>query len=99
VKSLLKADPEAPEGIEKTYFSNLKKAIDTIRIVLEANGWPVTVNYSAVYRQLPEKGFYTTVFAVENVRFFRLTITKRMLNPVLTGLGIEEMPRRKRQGI
>ncbi|MFA7473723.1 MAG: hypothetical protein WCY86_12525 [Spirosomataceae bacterium] len=99
VKSLLKADPEAPESIEKTYFSNLKKAVDTIRIVLEANGWPVTVNYSAVYRQLPEKGFYTSVFVVENVRYFRLTITKKILNPALTSLGIEEMPRRKKQGI
>lgn len=96
VESFLQTDPNRPAHVELTYFSNLKKAVDTIRVVLEANGWPVPVNYSAVYRQLPEKGFYTTVFVVENVRYFRLTINKRIINPALTSLGIEEMPRKKR---
>lgn len=99
MKSFLRVDPDVPDVAEKTYFSNLKKAIDTLRMVLEANGWPVTVSYSTVYRQLPEKGFYTTVFIAENVRYFRLTITRRIINPVLTSLGIEEMPRRKKRGI
>lgn len=96
VEPFLQADPGRAITSEITYFSNLKKAVDTIRVVLEANGWPILVNYSAVYRQLPEKGFYTQVFVAENVRYFRLTISKRVINPVLTGLGIEEMPRRKR---
>lgn len=96
VESFLQVDPNKKLAAELTYFSNLKKAVDTIRMVLEANGWPVTVNYTAVYRQLPEKGFFTTVFVVENVRYFRLTIVRRLINPTLTSLGIEEMPRRKR---
>lgn len=96
VEPFLQTDPDVKLLPEVTYFSNLKKAVDTIRVVLEANGWPVTVNYTGVYRQLPEKGFYTTVFIVENVRYFRLTITRRTINPALTSLGIEEMPRRKR---
>jgi hypothetical protein len=96
VEPLLQADPTMKLVPTVTYFSNLKKAIETIRIVLEANGWPVTVNYAAAYRQLPEMGMYSTVFVVENVRYFRLTITRRTINPALTGLGIEEMPRKKR---
>ena len=96
VEPFLQVDPEEDVVAEVTYFSNLKKAVDTIRLVLEANGWPVLVNYSAVYRQLPEKGFYSQVFIAENVRYFRLTISRRIINPVLTSLGIEEMPRRKR---
>ncbi|GAA4446982.1 hypothetical protein GCM10023091_41110 [Ravibacter arvi] len=96
MEPFLSVDPDRPHVAEYTYFSNLKKAVDTIRLVLEANGWPVTVSYSSVYRQIPEKGFFSTVFTVENVRYFRLTISRRMINPVLTGLGIEEMPRRRR---
>ncbi|ODS74514.1 MAG: hypothetical protein ABS46_19615 [Cytophagaceae bacterium SCN 52-12] len=96
VEPFLQVEPGREAAAEITYFSNLKKAVDTIRVVLEANGWPVPVNYSAVYRQLPEKGFYTQVFVAENVRYFRLTISRRVMNPALSSLGIEEMPRRKR---
>ncbi len=96
IDHLLETIPGLGRVPELTYFTNLKKTIDTLRIVLEANGWPVTINYSAVYRHLQLKNSYSSVFVLEHVRYFRLTITKRIINPHLTSLGIEEMPRPRR---
>ncbi|GAA4412465.1 hypothetical protein GCM10023187_39600 [Nibrella viscosa] len=74
------------------YFSNLKKAIETIISHLALNGWPVPINYSAVYRSLKQRGSYHCDFDVAGAKVFRIRITPRTLNPVLTTLGIDEKP-------
>lgn len=97
VELLVRSDPFHTPAPIYTYFSNLKKAIDTIHIVLSTQGWPVTISYSTVYRDLLLRNSYTQQFNVENVRYFQLTITKRIINPHLTTLGIDEMPRPRKQ--
>ena len=74
------------------YFSNLKKAIETIVSHLAMNGWPIKVNYSAVYRSIKQRGTYHCDFDVAGAKVFRVRITPRTLNPVLTTLGIDEKP-------
>lgn len=93
VELLVRSDPFHTPDPTYTYFSNLKRAIDTIHIVLGAQGWPITFSYSSVYRDLQLRNFYKQVFYVENVRYFQLSISKRVINPHLTTLGIDEMPR------
>lgn len=75
-----------------TYFSNLKKTIENISAQLALNGWPLKINYSAVYRSLQAKGKYTCDFDVAGHKVFKITITPHLLNPTLTTLGIDEMP-------
>ena len=75
-----------------TYFSNLKKTIENISSQLALNGWPLKINYSAVYRSLQAKGKYTSDFDVAGHKVFKITITPYTLNPTLTTLGIDEMP-------
>ena len=74
------------------YFSNLKKTIENIAAQLALNGWPVTINYSVVYRSLQAKGKFFQDFDVAKHKMFRLTITPHLLNPKLNTLGIDEMP-------
>lgn len=97
IELLVRSDPFHSPEPSYTYFSNLKRAIDTIHIVLSTQGWPVTISYSSVYRDLQLRNSYTQQFNVENVRYFQLTITKRIINPHLTTLGIDEMPRPRKQ--
>jgi len=78
---------------EVTYFSNLKKTIEMIQVALVTQDWPVTVSYSSAYRGLMLAGFYKKVFEFEGVKYFRVTITRKILNPRLTTLGIDKMPR------
>jgi hypothetical protein len=79
-----------------TYFSNLKKTIEMLQVALVTQGWPVTVSYSSAYRGLVNGGFYKKVFEVEGVKYFRITITRKILNPRLTTLGIDKMPTLKK---
>ena len=74
------------------FFSNLRKAVDAITAELAFNNWPPKVNYTAVYRGIKERDFYTCDFAVAGTRVFRIKITPRTLNPALPRLGIDENP-------
>ncbi len=76
------------------YFSNLNKTVDCLTGVLAINGWPVNVNYTAVYRALLDRGKYIREFDVAGNKVFKVTIAKKILNPPLTLLDIEEMPSR-----
>jgi hypothetical protein len=75
------------------YFSNLKKTIECITAALVLHGWEPTINYTAVYRNLKLRERYQTDFSVQGVLFFRVVITKRVLNPVLPLLAMDERPR------
>ena len=77
------------------YFSNLTKTVECLVGVLAMNGWPVTINYTAVYRSLRTKGKYSREFSVEGNKVFRVLISPKVLNPALTTLDIEEMPYQK----
>ncbi|GAA4456385.1 hypothetical protein GCM10023189_25540 [Nibrella saemangeumensis] len=74
------------------YFSNLTKAVEAVISHLALNGWPIKINYSAVYRSLKQRGSYYCDFDVAGAKVFRIRITPRTLNPVLTTLGIDEKP-------
>jgi hypothetical protein len=93
VESIILSNPFRTSEPTFTYFSNLKRAVDTIRIVLGSQGWPITISYSTVYRDLNLRSIYFQTFSAEGVRYFQLTISRRVINPHLTTLGIDEMPR------
>ena len=75
-----------------SYFSNLKKTVECLISVLAINGWPVAINYSAVYRSLQSRGKYIRDFDVSGNKVFKVIISSKVLNPVLTTLDMEEMP-------
>lgn len=75
-----------------SYFSNLKKCIETVSISLALNGWENRINYTAVYRALAVKGKFNLEFIYERNKIFKLTILPRTINPSLSMLGIEEKP-------
>lgn len=77
------------------YFSNLKKTIECITGALVLHGWEPTINYTAVYRNLKLRDRFQADFDVQGVVFFRVVITKRILNPVLPSLAIDDCPRFK----
>ena len=74
------------------YFTNLNRTVDCLAGVLAINGWPVKVNYTAVYRALQERGKFTREFDVAGNKVFRVVISRKVLNPGLTMLDMEEMP-------
>ncbi|WP_461126506.1 hypothetical protein [Spirosoma aerophilum] len=74
------------------FFSNLRKAVDAISAELALNNWPPKVNYTAVYRGVKQRGFYSSDFNVAGARVFRLKVVPRVLNPALPRLGIDENP-------
>lgn len=74
------------------YFSNLRKAVDAIMGELALNGWPPKVNYTAVYRGVKERGFYSCDFDVGGARVFRVKVLPKLLNPPLPRLGMDENP-------
>jgi hypothetical protein len=75
------------------YYSNLKKAVESLQSNLAINGWEQKkVNYTAVYRTLKIKEKFVCDFDVMRSKFFQVTITKKILNPQLTTLGIDEHP-------
>ncbi len=74
------------------FFSNLRKAVDAITAELALNNWPPKVNYTAVYRGVKQRGFYSCDFNVAGTRVFRLKIIPCVLNPALPRLGIDENP-------
>ncbi|GAB2799889.1 hypothetical protein GCM10027275_52320 [Rhabdobacter roseus] len=97
IEALVRVDPFKYLEPTVTYFSNLKRAIDTLHIVLGAQGWPSSVSYSSVYRDLKLRDYFFYTFEVEGVKYFQLSIQKRIINPHLTTLGIDEMPRPRRK--
>ena len=74
------------------FFSNLQKAVDAIAAELALNNWPQKVNYTAVYRGVKQRGFYSCDFDVAGTRVFRIKVVPQVLNPVLPRLGIDENP-------
>ncbi len=96
VEPLLPAEPGQPVIPTLSYYSNLKKTVETLQAVLATQGWTIPFNYTAVYRELKLRDRYAYTFRAEGVRYFHLTITRLTLNPNLTTLGIEEMPRPRR---
>jgi len=86
LNSIRKKDPHY------AYFSNLSKTITCLSGVLAVNGWPVKVNYSAVYRTLQDRSKYIREFDIAGNKVFRVVISRKVLNPALTMLDIEEMP-------
>lgn len=76
-----------------SYFSNLKKCLETVTTSLAVSGWENNINYTLVYRSLNEKGKFMAEFSMADNKIFKLTITKRLINPSLSLLGIEEKPR------
>ena len=77
-----------------SFFSNLRKAVDAITAELALNNWPARVNYTAVYRGVKQRGFYTCDFDVAGTRVFRIKVLPCILNPALPRLGIDENPAR-----
>lgn len=75
-----------------TFFSNLQKAVDAITAELALNNWPQKVNYTAVYRGVKQRGFYSCDFDVAGTRVFRIKVVPQVLNPALPRLGIDENP-------
>jgi hypothetical protein len=75
-----------------TYFSNLKKCIESITGTLALNGWENKINYTAVYRSMQEKGKFNLEFSYEGAKIFKLLISARTINPSLSMLGVEEKP-------
>jgi hypothetical protein len=94
---LVKANPFEVPKESLTYFSNLKKAIESIHTALGMQGWPIAISYSSVYRDLKSRRIFTHAFVVEGVRYFELRIVTRIINPHLTTLGIDEMPAPRRR--
>jgi hypothetical protein len=80
------------------YFSNLKKTVECLTAVLAMNGWPVTINYSSVYRSMQTRGKFNKDFEIGGNKVFKVLISTKELNPALTTLGIEEMPYPKMKG-
>ncbi|MBC3783738.1 hypothetical protein [Spirosoma utsteinense] len=74
------------------FFSNLRKAVDAITAELALNNWPQKVNYTAVYRGVKQRGFYSCDFDVAGTRVFRIKVVPQVLNPALPRLGIDENP-------
>ena len=74
------------------FFSNLRKAVDALTTELLLNNWPVKINYTAVYRGVKQRGFYTCDFDVAGTKVFRIKVVPRVMNPVLPRLGIDENP-------
>ena len=74
------------------FFSNLRKSVDAIIAELALNNWPQKVNYTAVYRGVKQRGFYSCDFDVAGTRVFRIKIVPQVLNPALPRLGIDENP-------
>lgn len=75
-----------------SFFSNLRRAIDAITAELALNNWPQKVNYTAVYRGVKQRGFYSCDFDVAGTRVFRIKVVPQVLNPALPRLGIDENP-------
>lgn len=74
------------------FFSNLRKAVDAIMAELALNNWPQKVNYTAVYRGVKQRGFYSCDFDVAGTRVFRIKVVPQVLNPALPRLGLDENP-------
>lgn len=74
------------------FFSNLRKAVDAITTELTLNNWPLKINYTAVYRGVKQRSFYTCDFDIAGTKVFRIRIVPRVLNPALPRLGIDENP-------
>lgn len=92
IQSVPVKDIDIPTMTESSYFSNLTKAIETINSMLMVNDWEELVSYSSAYRDINAVGFYRKLYEIERVKYFRVVITRKILNPRLTSLGIPKKP-------
>lgn len=74
------------------FFSNLKKAVEAISAELLVNNWPLKINYTAVYRGVKQRNFYSCDFDVAGTKVFRIKVVPCVLNPALPRLGLDENP-------
>jgi hypothetical protein len=81
-----------PKEAVFTYFSNLKKCIDSLLTSLAINNWENKINYTLVYRSIKEKGKFVAEFAFAGQKIFKVVVTVRTINPSLSMLGIDEKP-------
>lgn len=93
--------PAAPElrraEPSVVYFSNLKKTVEFAQAALVLHGWEAGLNYTAVYRGLKLRDRFTKDFAAEGIGFFRLVISRKILNPVLPALDVPDFPKIRRK--
>ena len=81
-----------PKETVFTYFSNLKKCIESVLATLALNNWENKINYTAVYRSIKEKGKFIAEFNLAGNKIFKITISTQTINPSLSMLGVEEKP-------
>ena len=93
--------PAAPElrraEPSVVYFSNLKKTVEFAQAALVLHGWEADLNYTAVYRGLKLRDRFTKDFAAEGIGFFRIVISRKILNPVLPTLDVPDFPKIRRK--
>jgi hypothetical protein len=76
-----------------SYFSNLKIALESILSILALRGWDDhKINYTAAYRSIKDRGKYVSEFSLKNVKIFRLEVSKVIMNPALSDLGVDQKP-------
>jgi hypothetical protein len=75
-----------------SYFSNLKKCVESVMSTLALNGWENKLNYTLIYRTIKVKGKFLVEFSFASNKIFKLQISVRTINPSLSMLGIEEKP-------
>lgn len=75
------------------YFSNLTLAFESVKESLLINGWELDgFNYTAIYRTVRERGTYVKTFKSKRIGFFKISISKKTLNPKLSTLEIMPNP-------
>ncbi|OZI06050.1 hypothetical protein BWI93_22485 [Siphonobacter sp. BAB-5385] len=79
------------------YFSNLKKTVEFLLTTLNIHGWEPQVSYSTIYRNLQLRDKFWQDYEVSGVKFFRVVISKQILNPVLPAVEMEDYPRKPRR--
>ncbi len=77
------------------YFSNLTKTVEFLLTTLQIHGWDAQLSYSTIYRNLQIRDKFWQDYEVSGVKFFRVTISKQVLNPVLPSVEMDDYPRKK----
>jgi hypothetical protein len=79
----------------QVYFSNLKKTVEFLLTSLQIHGWEPRLSYSTIYRNLQLRDKFFQDYEVSGVKFFRVTIARQVLNPVLPTVEMDDFPRRR----
>lgn len=81
-----------PKKSTFTYFSNLKKCVEQTKATLANGGWEPKINYTAAYRTIKLGKNYQNDYKYQGQDFFRIFIRKKVINPNISSLGIEQIP-------